>query len=72
MTKSSVCSYVQPSMLANVNVSLAMSPNHIQSVPNLTLDIHGQLTTVKIWYTLTSITCITGSGVQLKCFKVIR
>ena len=33
-------SYVRPSMLANVNVTLAMSPNHIQSVFNLTLDIH--------------------------------
>ena len=40
MTTSSVCSCVRPSMLANVNVALAMSPNHIQSVFNLTLDIH--------------------------------
>ena len=36
---------------------------------------YGQLTAVKIGYALTSVTCITGSGVQLislKCFKVIR
>ena len=31
---------VRPSMLANVNVTLATSPNHMQSVFNLTLDIH--------------------------------
>ena len=40
MTKSSARSYVRPSMLANVNVKLAMSLNHRQSVLNLTLDIN--------------------------------
>ena len=34
---------VRPSMLANVNVTLAMSPNHMQSVFNLTLDIHAMV-----------------------------
>ena len=34
---------VRPSMLANVNVTLAMSPNQMQSVFNLTLDIHAMV-----------------------------